>query len=70
MRINRDYDYHQPSDEIRPDWNFDGMVEDAQIGFFAALEIANADQAPAGFRATNSTSHAKRRSQASVRAGS
>jgi Zn-dependent M28 family amino/carboxypeptidase len=40
------HDYHQPSDEIRPDWNFDGMVEDAQIGFFAALEIANADQAP------------------------
>jgi Zn-dependent M28 family amino/carboxypeptidase len=40
------HDYHQPSDELRPDWNFDGMVEDAQIGFFVALEIANADQAP------------------------
>jgi Zn-dependent M28 family amino/carboxypeptidase len=40
------HDYHQPSDEIRPDWNFDGMVEDAQLGFFAVLEIANADQAP------------------------
>jgi Zn-dependent M28 family amino/carboxypeptidase len=40
------HDYHQPSDEIRPDWNFDGMVQDAQIGFFAVREIANADQAP------------------------
>jgi hypothetical protein len=40
------HDYHQPSDEIRPTWNFDGMIEDAQFGFLAALEIANADRAP------------------------
>lgn len=40
------HDYHQPSDEIGPTWNFDGMVEDAQFGFFAALEIANAEQSP------------------------
>jgi len=40
------HDYHQPSDEVRPTWNFDGMVEDAQFGFLAALEIANAEQTP------------------------
>jgi hypothetical protein len=38
--------YHQPSDQVGPDWNFDGMVDDARFGFFAALEIANADLAP------------------------
>jgi Zn-dependent M28 family amino/carboxypeptidase len=40
------HDYHQPSDELRPDWNFDGMVEDAQFGFYAAVEIARAASAP------------------------
>jgi Zn-dependent M28 family amino/carboxypeptidase len=39
--------YHQPSDQLGPDWNFDGMVDDARFGFLAALEIANADRAPA-----------------------
>jgi Zn-dependent M28 family amino/carboxypeptidase len=38
--------YHQPSDQIGPDWSFDGMVEDAQFGFFAVWLVANADQAP------------------------
>jgi Zn-dependent M28 family amino/carboxypeptidase len=39
-------DYHQPSDHIRPEWNFDGMVEDVQLGFAAGVKIANADQMP------------------------
>jgi Zn-dependent M28 family amino/carboxypeptidase len=38
--------YHQPSDELGPEWNFDGMVEDAQLGFEVVVEIADADQAP------------------------
>jgi len=38
--------YHQPSDQLGPEWNFDGMVDDARFGFFAALEIANADRGP------------------------
>jgi Zn-dependent M28 family amino/carboxypeptidase len=38
--------YHQPSDQLGADWNFDGMVEDARFGFLAAVQIANADQAP------------------------
>jgi Zn-dependent M28 family amino/carboxypeptidase len=39
--------YHQPSDELTPDWSFDGMVEDARLCFQAGLQIADADQFPA-----------------------
>ena len=38
--------YHQPSDQLGSDWNFEGMVDDARFGFLATLEIANADRAP------------------------
>lgn len=38
--------YHQPSDELTPDWNFDGMIEDAQLGFLAGLAVAQADAMP------------------------
>ncbi|MET0795166.1 MAG: M28 family peptidase [Polyangiaceae bacterium] len=38
--------YHQPSDQLGPDWNFDGMIEDARFGFLAALQIANSTQLP------------------------
>ena len=38
--------YHQPSDELTDDWNFDGMVDDARFGFLAGLLIANAEQLP------------------------
>lgn len=38
--------YHQPSDELRDDWNFDGMVEDAQLGFFVAFALATTDRPP------------------------
>ncbi len=38
--------YHQPSDEISPDWNYDGMIEDARLGFFSALWIASQDAMP------------------------
>jgi len=39
--------YHQPSDEIRPDWNFDGMIENDQLGFALGVKIANGDALPA-----------------------
>jgi Zn-dependent M28 family amino/carboxypeptidase len=39
--------YHQPSDELTSDWNFDGMVQDAQLGFHAGLAIAQSDTLPA-----------------------
>lgn len=38
--------YHQPSDELTPEWNFDGMVQDARFGFHAGLLIANDDSLP------------------------
>jgi Zn-dependent M28 family amino/carboxypeptidase len=38
--------YHQPSDELTPDWNFDGMVLDARFGFYAGLIVANDDALP------------------------
>ena len=42
-----DLHYHQPSDELSDDWNFDGMVQDARFGFWAGLIVANADELPA-----------------------
>jgi Zn-dependent M28 family amino/carboxypeptidase len=39
-------DYHQPSDELRPEWNFDGMVDDVKLGFLAGYIVANAEQMP------------------------
>ena len=38
--------YHQPSDQIDDTWVFDGMVEDASVGFFTGWLIAQADQMP------------------------
>ena len=34
--------YHQPSDQIDASWNFDGMIEDAQLAFYVGDNIANA----------------------------
>ena len=39
--------YHQPSDQITDQWSFDGMVEDAKVGFYAAWLVAQADAMPA-----------------------
>jgi Zn-dependent M28 family amino/carboxypeptidase len=38
--------YHQPSDEIQPSWNYDGMIEDARLGFWVGVNVANADAMP------------------------
>lgn len=38
--------YHQPSDEYDDSWNFDGMLEDAMLGFWVGLAVANADDMP------------------------
>jgi Zn-dependent M28 family amino/carboxypeptidase len=40
-------DYHQPSDELKPDWDFEGMVEDARFYFRFGVEVANAARLPA-----------------------
>ena len=41
-----DVNYHQPTDEYDDSWNFDGMIDDALLGFWAGLAIANADEMP------------------------
>ena len=38
--------YHQPSDEYDPNWNLEGMVDDALLGYWTGLAIANADEMP------------------------
>jgi Zn-dependent M28 family amino/carboxypeptidase len=39
--------YHQPSDQLQPDWSFDGMIEDDVLGFAVGYAVANADAMPA-----------------------
>ena len=38
--------YHQQSDEYDADWNLEGLIEDAIVGFRVGLSIANADEMP------------------------
>jgi Zn-dependent M28 family amino/carboxypeptidase len=38
--------YHQPSDELRPDWDLSGAVEDLQLYFTVGMGVANADRYP------------------------
>jgi Zn-dependent M28 family amino/carboxypeptidase len=38
--------YHQPSDEITDEWKFDGVVQDAMLGFQAGWLVAQADEMP------------------------
>lgn len=38
--------YHQPTDEYNDSWNFDGMIEDARLGFWTGIAIANNDDMP------------------------
>jgi Zn-dependent M28 family amino/carboxypeptidase len=42
-----DKDYHQPSDELRPEWDFSGAAEDARFFFYLGLKAANAPAMPA-----------------------
>ena len=39
-------DYHKPSDEIKPDWDLSGAVEDARLLFTVGYNVANADKLP------------------------
>jgi len=38
--------YHQPSDKLDGSWNFDGMIEDAELGLFSGWLIAQSDTMP------------------------
>jgi Zn-dependent M28 family amino/carboxypeptidase len=39
-------DYHAPSDEMKPDWDFSGAVEDAQLFFAVGYRLANTGKFP------------------------
>lgn len=41
-----DKHYHQPSDQLDESWNFDGMIEDTQLGFYMGWLVAQADAMP------------------------
>ena len=39
-------DYHAPSDEIKPDWDLTGAIDDAQLLFLVGYRVANAGKFP------------------------
>jgi Zn-dependent M28 family amino/carboxypeptidase len=39
-------DYHAPSDQVKPDWDLSGAVEDAQLLLAVGYRVANADRLP------------------------
>ena len=39
-------DYHQVSDEIHPDWDLSGAVQDVRLLFEVGYQVANADKYP------------------------
>ena len=42
-----DHDYHQPSDELTPDWDLSGAVEDARLQFALGYSVAQSPGKPA-----------------------
>ncbi|MSU51211.1 MAG: M28 family peptidase [Opitutus sp.] len=40
-------DYHQPSDEVKPDWTFEGAAQDTEFLVQVGLRIANGTEWPA-----------------------
>ena len=38
--------YHQPSDRLDGTWNFEGMIQDAQLDFLAGWRVAQTDAMP------------------------
>jgi Zn-dependent M28 family amino/carboxypeptidase len=49
QRIRDEYtqrDYHKVSDEVKPDWDLSGAVEDLQLLLEVALRVANAPRFP------------------------
>ncbi|MFA7648455.1 MAG: M28 family metallopeptidase [Phenylobacterium sp.] len=58
--------YHQPSDELTPDWRFDGMAADAELLYALGRRLADSDiwpewKAGSEFKAAREASEAERR---------
>jgi hypothetical protein len=47
MKEWEETDYHQPTDTIRPEWNWDGPRTIAMVGVVMGLRVANGDRMPA-----------------------
>ncbi len=41
-----EHDYHKPSDEVKPDWDLAGAVEDLQVFFEIGVNVSNANDIP------------------------
>jgi Zn-dependent M28 family amino/carboxypeptidase len=41
--------YHRPSDEVTPDWNLEGLMEDARLALSLGLDVANRQELPAWY---------------------
>jgi Zn-dependent M28 family amino/carboxypeptidase len=41
--------YHQPIDEVSPEWNLDGLVEDARLAFWLGSILAGQDSLPSWY---------------------
>jgi Zn-dependent M28 family amino/carboxypeptidase len=39
-------DYHKPSDEVKPDWDLTGAIDDAQLMFMVGFKVANTVKYP------------------------
>ena len=39
-------DYHKPSDEVKPDWDLSGAVEDTRVLFKVGYDVAQSDSIP------------------------
>jgi Zn-dependent M28 family amino/carboxypeptidase len=39
-------DYHAPSDEVKPDWDLAGAVDDVRVLFLVGYRVSNADRFP------------------------
>jgi Zn-dependent M28 family amino/carboxypeptidase len=39
-------DYHQVTDEVKPDWDLSGAVQDVDLLFEVGYQVANADKFP------------------------
>jgi Zn-dependent M28 family amino/carboxypeptidase len=49
MKVRDDYTtnrYHKPQDDVQPDWDLSGAIEDLQLFFRVGYRVANADQYP------------------------
>jgi Zn-dependent M28 family amino/carboxypeptidase len=42
--------YHQPSDAVTPEWNLDGMVEDAVLAYRVGCDVVRGGPLPAWFK--------------------